>query len=242
MRSAAIVAICALMLSGCVSASPEATAANDPFEPANRAVYKFDQRFDKYVLLPVAGFYFYYMPRPMRRGLHNVLTNLELPATFANDVLQGEFSRAGTTLGRFTLNSTIGLGGFVDVATTIGLYYHHTDFGETLGRYGIPEGPFLVLPIIGPDPPRDLLGDAVDIALNPLFYVPPAAPLYEHALSAGAANGGATFETRIPHIVLRRELERGSVDSYATMRSTYRQVRAGDVDWGLPPMDESGDK
>lgn len=240
MRNAAILLACAILLSGCISTSPEAVSANDPFEPANRAVYRFDERFDKYVVLPVAWFYTYRMPVPIRRGLHNVMINLNLPVTFANDILQGELTQAGTSLGRFALNSTFGLGGLVDLGARAGLPYRPADFGQTLGRYGVPEGPFLVLPFIGPDPPRDLLGGAVDLSMNPLTYLPPGAPLAERLSVSASVQMGSPFEFNTRNIVLRRELERGSVDPYVTMRSVYRQIREEQISHSPPPADRYG--
>lgn len=232
--AALLLAALAIALAGCATPSPEARAANDPFEPANRAIYRFDNRFDKYVILPAAGFYLYYMPKPLRNGLHNVLINFDLPVTFANDVLQGEFTDAGKTLGRLAMNSTLGLGGLVDVATPAGLDYKPADFGQTLGRYGVPEGPFLVLPLIGPDPPRDLVGDAADLALDPLLYLPPGEAFYARAATAVTLRTASPFEEHARNIVLRQELERGSMDPYVTMRSTYRQLRDEQISGGLP--------
>jgi phospholipid-binding lipoprotein MlaA len=240
--SALIVAACSGLLGGCASASPEAVAANDPFEPMNRAVYRFDETFDKYVVLPVAGFYVLDMPRPLHRALHNVLANLDLPVTFANDVLQGEASDAAVSLGRFTLNSTLGLGGLVDLGTPAGLPYNPADFGQTLGRYGIPEGPFLVVPIIGPDPPRDLLGDAVDLTIDPLLYLPPGAPLYERLLATIASRTLSPLEAHARNILVLRELQRGSFDPYVTMRSVYRQLRANKIGSPLPDEGEPAGK
>lgn len=233
-----VLAAVALMLGGCTTPSHEALANNDPFERENRAVYRFDERFDKYVVLPVAGFYLYYMPRPMRRSFHNVFVNFDLPVTFANDVLQGEFSRAGSTFGRFLLNTSVGLGGIVDVATPAGLPYRPADFGQTLGRWGVPEGPFLVLPIIGPDPPRDLVGDAADLSLDPLLYLPPAEAFQWRILTAITLRTASPFEAHARNIVLRQELERGSVDPYATMRSVYRQLRKDEIVEGSESMGE----
>jgi phospholipid-binding lipoprotein MlaA len=231
---AAMLAACATLLSGCVSASREAIAENDPLEPMNRAVYRFDERFDRNVVLPVAFVYVYYLPPAVHRGLNNFLRNLDLPVTFANQVLQGDIGYAGQTLARFTLNTTFGIGGFVDLATRADIPYRTADFGQTLGRYGVPEGPFLVLPIIGPDPPRDLVGDGVDVVINPFFYVPPSASLADHfALSAGQ-RVASPFEAHATNIVLRNELERGSVDPYVTMRSIYRQLRDQKIR-GTPP-------
>ena len=240
MRSvgAAIVAACAVFLSGCAGVSPEAVAANDPLEPINRAVYRFDERFDEYVVLPIAWVYVFHTARPVRRGLQNLLINLDLPVTFTNDLLQGEFSDAGATLGRLTLNSTIGLGGLVDIATPAGIPgYRPADFGQTLGRWGVPEGPFLVLPIIGPDPPRDLVGDGADLLIDPLFYLPPGAPFYERFAVTATLRTASPFEGHARNIVLRQELEKGSVDPYVTMRSIYRQLREDEIARQLPPFD-----
>jgi phospholipid-binding lipoprotein MlaA len=234
---AAILAACTGFLGGCAT-TPEATASNDPFEPLNRAIYHLDERTDKLIVLPVAGFYLFYMPPPLRRGLHNVLVNCDLPVTFANDLLQGEFTRAGSTLGRFAMNSTIGLGGLVDVATPAGLPYKPADFGQTLGRYGVPEGPFLVLPVIGPDPLRDLVGGAVDLTFNPLLYLPPAEPFAARLATAAAVPVARPYQEHAREIVLRQELERNSVDPYATMRSVYRQLREEEIN-GYPDEDES---
>lgn len=239
MRGVGAVILAAFALSGCVSTSREAVASNDPFEPMNRAVYRFDERFDQYVVLPIAGFYFYHMPVPLRRGLHNVVINLDLPVTFANNVLQGDFPEAGTTFGRFALNSTVGLGGLIDVATSAGLRYKPADFGQTLGRYGVPEGPFLVLPVVGPDPPRDLFGDAFDLWLDPLLYLPPVEPLYARISTVITVRTASPFEMHARNIALRRELERGSVDPYVTMRSVYRQLRREEIGGGLPDPDAS---
>ncbi|HUO92579.1 MAG TPA: VacJ family lipoprotein [Rhizomicrobium sp.] len=234
---AAMLAACALLLTACAQ-TPEAIAENDPFEPMNRAVYKFDKRVDQYVVLPVAGLYVYYLPPPVHRGLENFFVNLDLPVTFANQVLQGDIGYAGQTLVRFTLNSTFGLGGFVDLAARIDIPYRSADFGQTLGKYGMPEGPFLVLPVVGPRPPRDLLGAGVDIAVNPLILLPPGAPLYQHVLVSAGQRLLSPFEQHARDIVLRNELEKGSVDPYVTMRSVYRQLREDKIRSG-PPDEET---
>ena len=239
---AALLAVCAILLSGCISTSKEAIAENDPFEPMNRAVYRFDKRFDEYVVLPVAWVYVYYLPRPVHRGLNNVLLNLDLPVTFVNEVLQGEVTYAGETLGRFALNTTLGLGGLVDLAAQADLPYRSADFGQTLGKYGAPEGPFLVLPVIGPDPPRDLAGDGVDLFMDPLFYLPPGAPMVQRVLTTVGVRTLSPFEVHARNIVLRNELEKGSVDPYVTMRSVYRQLREQEIHDGLPGEEDVGGK
>ncbi len=241
MRRAGAIVLAASILGGCAS-TPEALEANDPFEPVNRATYRFDKLFDQYVVLPIAWVYVFHTPPLMKRSLHNVLVNLDLPVTFANDVAQGEMLRAGSSLGRFTLNSTFGLGGLVDLATPAGLPYRPADFGETLADYGVPEGPFLVLPLIGPDPPRDLAGEAVDLWIDPLLYLPPGAPFYERFAIAATLQVGSAFEEHARNIVLSRELEKGSVDAYVTMRSVYRQLREDEIDGGVPDPEKPESK
>jgi phospholipid-binding lipoprotein MlaA len=229
---------CGLGLTGCATPSPEALAANDPFEPANRAVYTFDEKFDGAIVLPVAGLYIKYIPKPVRIGIRNVLSNAEEPVTIANDLLQLHVGQAARMTGRMALNSTVGIGGVVDIAARHGLVEQKADFGQTLSRYGVGPGPFLVLPIIGPEPPRDLVGDTADLFIDPLTWLPPGWPLLDRV---GLTAGVRVWEPYVTHardILLRRVLEKGSLDPYATMRSISRQLRADEIDGGttaLPP-------
>jgi phospholipid-binding lipoprotein MlaA len=223
----------ALAAAGCASTpSPDSVDQNDPYESFNRQVFSMNMAVDNNFALPVAKFYQRAVPAPARDGVHNFLTNLDEPGTFANDVLQGEVSRAGTTLGRFTINSTIGLGGLVDAAGKMGMEGHSTDFGETLAVYGADEGPFLVLPILGPSNPRDAFGDLVDIGLDPTTYVTFRSSLYWMI-------GRATFDVldiRARNIGTIEEIERTSVDLYATERSLYRQHRNAEIHGGKPDL------
>jgi len=233
-----LLAVCGLALSGCATSSPEALAANDPFEPANRAIYNFDEKFDRAIVLPVAGLYIKNIPKPVRMGIHNVLSNAEEPVTIANNLLQLRVGQAARMAGRMALNSTIGVGGIVDIAASYGLREQKADFGQTLSRYGVGPGPFLVIPIIGPDPPRDLLGDGADLFIDPLTWLPPGWPLLDRL---GLTTGVHIWEPYLTHardMLLRHELEKGSLDPYATMRSIYRQIRADEINGGattLPP-------
>ena len=229
----AAVAFLPVMLFGCATASPEAVKNNDPFEPMNRAVYDFDEKFDQYVVLAVAGLYINDVPMPVRLGIHNVFSNAEEPVTIANDILQLDFTRATRATGRMVINSTVGLGGVVDIAGKKGLPEQTADFGQTLSRYGVREGPFLVLPIIGPEPPRDLAGDTADLFMDPITWLP-GWPLLDRL---GLTTGVHIWDPYLTHardMVLRQELEKGSVDRYATMRSTYRQIRADEINGGKP--------
>jgi len=236
---AAAIAMCGLLLAGCASTSAESIAANDPLEPINRVMFGFDEKVDHYVELPVAGFYIFWLPKPLRNGLNNLLGNLDMPIVFTNDILQGQPLRAGEALGRFTVNTTVGIGGLFDVASLHGLPAHHSDFGQTLSVYGVGEGPFLVLPIVGPDPPRDLAGDMFDLAIDPLTYLPTGAPFYMRAGVTVGVRVASPFETNARNVVLRQELERSSLDPYVTMRSVYRQIRAAQIAGGVPPDEDA---
>ncbi len=152
------------LLAGCSTGG--GTAQNDPYQSTNRSFYASHQVLYKNVVRPVAVFYNDTAPEPVRDGIHNFLVNIDLPVTFANDLLQAEFLRGGQTLARFTVNTTIGVGGFVDVAEKIGIAEHETDFADTLADYGIGEGPYLYLPVIGPMVPRELAGKVADFGIR----------------------------------------------------------------------------
>jgi phospholipid-binding lipoprotein MlaA len=220
----------ALAVAGCSSAPPsaDAVAQNDPYESFNRQVFAMNQSLDHSVALPVAIFYHHAVPTPARDGVHNFLDNLDQPSTFANDILQGEVSRACETLGRFTVNTTIGMAGLVDAASKMGMPNHSSDFGETLATYGVDEGPFLVLPLIGPSNPRDAFGDLVDIGLDPTTYVHWRSSIY-WMIGRGTLS---VVDTRERNIGTIAELERSSVDLYATERSLYRQHRNSEINGG----------
>ncbi|HEY2445533.1 MAG TPA: VacJ family lipoprotein [Rhizomicrobium sp.] len=234
LRGLALMAAGALGLSGCATTSQEAVAANDRFEPMNRAIYGVDEIFDKYVVLNIAGLYINNVPKPVRIGMHNVLVNAEEPVTIANDALQLEFVRAGRATARMALNTTAGLGGIGDVAAKHGLVEQSADFGQTLSRYGVGEGPFLVLPIIGPEPPRDLVGDTADLFIDPLTWLPPGWPLLDRLGLTAGVHVWDPYLTHARNMLLRSELGKGSLDPYATMRSIYRQQRADEINGGKP--------
>lgn len=143
-----------LALGGCATTRAPATPG-DPLERWNRGVQKVNDAVDRAVLRPVARGYQRVVPRPVRTGIGNVLSNLAFPTTIANDLLQGKFVDFGADLGRFALNSTLGLGGLLDPASDLGIRRNDEDFGQTLGRWGVPPGPYLVLPLLGPSTLRD---------------------------------------------------------------------------------------
>ena len=218
-------------LGGCTTTTnPDSLAQNDPYEPTNRDMFAFNQKLDKNFARPVAVFYNHVVPEPARTGIHNVLYNLDLPVTFANDILQGAPLRATQTLGRITVNSTLGIGGLFDVATKMDIPDHTEDFGQTLGVWGSGEGPYWVLPFAGPSPPRDSAGKVVDIFLDPLTY----ARFDGYHTLAYARAGVGVLDLRARNIDTLDQIERTSVDYYATQRSLYRQYRNSEIRNGAP--------
>ena len=147
---------------------------NDPLEPMNRVFFSINLFFDELLLEPFAIMYRGITPQFFRDAVNNFLDNLNTPVVLANDILQGEPYRAERTLGRFMLNTIMGLGGLIDVGGLVGMPERHSeDFGQTLAVYGVGEGPYLVLPLLGPSNPRDAFGFVVDFAFDPLTYVAP---------------------------------------------------------------------
>lgn len=232
LRVSILAALCAsLALSACATKNPEALAQNDPWEPTNRAVFDFDMKVDRAVARPVAKFYNNNVPELARDGVHNALTNLNSPVVFGNDVLQGEPDKAASTFGRFVINSTVGVAGFIDVAGKMGIPGHTTDYGITLGKAGAAEGSYLVLPFLGPKPPRDLVGMGVDTAMDPLTWI-----IFPNSTLWLAVRGGVSvLDQRAATVDQVEEIERSSIDFYASTRSLYRQNRAAQINNGKAP-------
>ena len=231
MNAKYLVLILALLpgLAGCAtSVNQEAAAANDPLEPMNRFFFDFNQRLDRHAALPAATFYTSAVPAPMRGGLHNFLANLSGPVSVANNILQARLENAGGEAARFIINTTIGVAGIFDVATDWGLPDRSRDFGETLGGYGVEQGPYLVLPFQGPTAVRDLAGNYVDGFFSPLYYMHVQFTGKQYVGLVKSAIG--SVDNRANNIVTYRDIERNSVDFYATMRDYYRQRRARQVE------------
>src|ERR1051326_599389 len=217
---------CAAALAGCASAGDmEALENNDPLEPFNRAVSSFNDRVDENVAVPLARAYSRILPEIVRNGIQHFIYNTELPITFANDILQFAPVRASQTLARFAVNSTLGLGGLFDPATGFKIPHHREDFGQTLGFYGVGEGPYLVLPFLGPAPPRDVAGRVADIFFDPLTY----SGLREAAWWGAGREAADLIDTRARNIDGLAALRAGSLDFYATIRSIYRQYRNAEI-------------
>jgi phospholipid-binding lipoprotein MlaA len=153
--------------------TPGILDTNDPLEGMNRRIYVFNARFDRYVFLPAVRGYEFVLPRFARTGISNVFGLIDDVTTFANSVLQLKPKRAAGTLGRLAVNLTVGVAGLWDAATRFGIPFYREDFGQTLGHYGVPAGPFLMVPILGPSSVRDGSGMLVDRAPFALLNVPP---------------------------------------------------------------------
>src|ERR1700685_301761 len=159
-------------LSACVTLPPNhPRSPQDPWESWNRGVYKFNSAADKAIARPAARAYVKVVPHPIRTGVSNFFANLNTPTVMINDALQGKFGAAANDLGRFLLNSTFGLGGLFDPATSAGLNKNNEDFGQTLGHWGVHPGPFVELPFLGPSDLRDAPAKLVDTYTNPKQYI-----------------------------------------------------------------------
>jgi phospholipid-binding lipoprotein MlaA len=229
-RAAAVAT--ALLVAGCATppTDPEERIAydeaNDPMEPLNRVIFERNRTVDRNVLRPVAQAYVDLVPDDVRHGVHNVLANFDEPFVTVNLALQGNFDQAWTTVERFAVNTTAGGLGVADVASGWDLPHYDADFGQTFGVWGIGEGPYLMLPLFGPSNPRDAAGLLVGFLLDPLNYV--GGPI---ATSVSVARFGLkVVDRRSAHLADLDELERNSLDYYATLRSLYRQRRGALID------------
>ncbi|HEX3883863.1 MAG TPA: VacJ family lipoprotein [Stellaceae bacterium] len=221
----------------------DAGNGDDPFESTNRSIFDFNNQVDKIVLVPVANTYRAVLPEPVRDSVHDFLRNLDAPIVFANDVLQARPDLAGTTAARFVVNSTVGVGGLFDVATKLNLPYHGNDLGVTFAVWGIGDGPYLMLPVLGPSNVRDAIGQAGDAYGDPGNMVA-SNNGYMWATFARAGTQGVDERSR--NIETLADIERTSLDYYATIRSLYRQRRAAEIRHEQPntpnvsPMGASG--
>jgi phospholipid-binding lipoprotein MlaA len=218
------------ILGGCATPPPasdtDAVAdyneTNDPFEPTNRAIYSFDNALDTVLLKPAAEAYRFLLPQPVRNGVHNVLSNLSTPVQLGNDILEAKPRRAGDTTMRFLINTTVGVVGVFDVAKQWGYPNHDTDFGVTLALWGVPEGPFLYLPVFGPSDPRDGIGMGVDAAMDPFTWVGQGTVV---RVLDWSRYGISALDERERHLDDIESTKKTALDPYATFRSLYRQHR-----------------
>lgn len=204
---------------------------SDPLEPFNRTMYKFNDILDKAIFVPVTKLYRFVVPEMGRKGIHNALRNLSEPVTFVNSILQGDVSHSFTTFWRFAVNSTIGIGGVFEVVEKEGLPHRKEDFGQTMGRYGVGFGPYLVLPIIGPSSTRDALGSVADVFSDPFIYW-----FSDEALIARSAT--YALDTRDKTLDITQDIEKISLDPYSTVRSLYTQRRLDAINNGKKTLSQ----
>lgn len=215
------------LISACATppSDPEERAAydetNDPLEPMNRAIFGFNETVDHLVLRP-AGEAYNAMPQFAQDAVRNFLRNLKSPVILLNDLLQGNTKAASDTLGRFMFNTLAGAGGIIDVAGDAGIEYHPEDFGQTLAVWGVSEGPYLVLPLLGPSNLRDTTGLVVDSVADPVNHVARNADEDWVPFTRVAVEG---IDFRARNLKTIDDLRDTSIDFYATVRSLYRQHR-----------------
>jgi phospholipid-binding lipoprotein MlaA len=239
-RAAPLVAL--LCLTGCSSAPVK--DERDPIEGWNRGVQSFNDRLDDYVMKPVATGYQKVTPSAVDRGVTNFYNNVEDITVFGNDLLQFKLLQGGKDLGRFFVNTTVGLAGFVDVASKMNLPKHNEDFDQTLAIWGIPSGPYVVLPFLGPSTPRGIFGLAGDTASNPITWINPMAGYAWgsgwHAVDWAIIGSGVLRVTdqRADLLSASKIMDEASVDRYEFMRNAYFQQRNYVIHDGHPPLDE----
>ncbi|MCP2089510.1 UNVERIFIED_ORG: phospholipid-binding lipoprotein MlaA [Paraburkholderia sediminicola] len=225
------------LISGCATGPDR--KPGDPFEPANRVIFNFNDGVDRFIAVPVAKGYQKVTPQPLRTAVSNFFSNLGDLTNAANNLLQLKITDATEDFVRFAFNSTFGLGGLLDWATPAGLPKHHQDFGLTLGHWGIPSGPYLVLPLFGPSTVRDSMGLIVDVKFNPLNYIEPAVrnPLYVLQF----------VSVRSDLLGASSLLQQAALDKYSFVRDAYTQQRkarlrgTGDNAAPLPTYDDQDD-
>lgn len=216
--------------SGDQSANPRAGAdPSDPLESINRVVYRFNDTVDRKLLRPVAEKYQEYVPAPIDRSVTNFFSNIDDVVIIANDILQVKFEQAASDTARVFFNSTIGLLGVFDVATPMEFYKHQEDFGQTLGYWGVPPGPYIVLPLLGPSNVRDTLGRVADAQINPLKDLQPESHRY-------ALNTLRVVDLRADLLTPSKLLDEAALDPYIFLRDAYFQRRENQVYDGNPPL------
>jgi phospholipid-binding lipoprotein MlaA len=220
-------AAAALILASCASQPNDTT--NDPFESVNREIFDINMTLDKAILRPVTQAYVDYVPDPIRDMIHNLLFHLKEPVTLANDILQGEFDRAGQTTARIVTNTIVGFGMW-DVMTASGAEGHKEDLGQTLAVWGVPDGPYLVLPLLGPSTVRDGTAELIQSFFDPVDFVMDEYLDYWTAFwLSGTRTVLTAVDKRAAVLGKLAELEKTSLDFYATIRSLYRQKRADEI-------------
>ena len=222
--------LCVSALGGCAGGAP--LVAHDPLEPLNRQVFKFNDALDTAIVKPVAIAYRDHTPTPLRQGIGNVFNNLQDSWSVVNNLLQLKMVYAYDSLARVAINTLLGVGGVVDVASELGIERHTQDFGHTLGVWGVPPGPYLVLPILGPSSLRDAVALSVDWQGDPLGQLP-----NESVRNAALLLRG--LDTRAGLLKATSMLEEAALDRYTFARDAFLQNRRNNIFDGNPPQDDA---
>jgi phospholipid-binding lipoprotein MlaA len=220
-------ALGALLLGGCATNGDP----RDPLEPLNRGIYQFNDAVDRGIMKPVAKGYKAVLPQPVRTGVGNFFSNLDDVVVLLNDLLQFKFGQAASDFSRLVWNTSVGILGLIDVATPMDLPKHNEDFGQTLGRWGVGNGPYLVLPLLGPSNLRDTVGLVVDYRVDPVYQ------------QDDMADRNTAVVLRAIHkrsVLLGAEdvVQEGALDPYSFVRDAYLDRRRNLVYDGKPPKDE----
>jgi len=223
-----------IALGGCATTGSD---SNDIWQGWNRGTQSFNDTIDKAVLKPVAKGYVAITPDFVDQGVTNFFSNINDIGVAINDLLQLKLLQSGMDVSRFVINTTAGVGGFFDVAKLVDLPKHNEDFGQTLGFWGVPAGPYLVVPLVGPSSPRDVVGMIGDALLNPLTYVS-----IFGGVAGSAATGGARVvdvtDTRAGLMATEKVVNEGSVNRYDFIKNSYEQHREYLIHDGHPPSND----
>ncbi len=220
------------LLGGCASTNNP----RDPLEPVNRAIYHVNDGLDNLLLKPAAIFYKGILPQFARTGVTNFFSNLYDILTALNNLLQGKLSNAASDAGRVVVNTTLGIAGLLDIATEIGLEKHNEDFGQTLGYWGVPDGPYLQLPLFGPSSFRDGVGRFVDVKLDPVYWI-----WHHDVRTRNSLWGLHLVNTRANLLDSTKILDEAALDPYEFQRDAYLQRRRNLVYDGNPPPTKDDD-
>ena len=226
----AVIVSLALGLSACTSIPPDARTESDPWEPLNRSLFSMNEAIDKVSTKPLAKGYRKIMPGPIRKGISNFFNNLSAPRSAINNFLQGKPGRGFSETGRFVINSVVGVGGIFDVATRTGIEEYPEDFGQTAAVWRIPDGPYVMLPILGPRTLRDAILTPLDVVVDPLYQ-------YNNSSVRDKLYGLRLIHLRYLLLSAEKFLE-DSKDRYVTIRESYLQNREYEVYDGDPPEDD----
>jgi len=220
-----------LFLGGCATVNEAERDPRDPFENFNRDVHKFNDGVDRAVLKPLARGYQAIVPTPVDNGITNFFSNINDVVSAVNNLLQFKLTRAASDVGRVLINTTVGILGFMDVASNMNLPKYGEDFGQTLGAWGVDPGPYIVLPLLGPSNGRDSVGLVVDWYTDPVNYLEPDS----HRFWTKALR---LVDKRADLLGASKVLDQAALDPYEFTRDAYLQKRQHDVYDGAPPLDE----